>query len=283
MVFTWTLTNTETEREIPACDWLTHWKRTKQWNFPSQSHLFHCKGQRHDRHGGNGKNISTLGSFGLKLGSYSKTFGNFVSFKAKTIALRPKFIYETIVFWQLLIDLLCRHIFPVLVWASTVESPAQWCSCNTATTVIRSLRAKHQGHGQLKIKFAKKNKFNVDFLISKTWAEQLATNPSQICISQLPWTFGVMKRAIWIGHEWFGTTWFFILCRNSCRHILHGHVTPEIVIQCTLSSRNLIWNVAATSGRQPASHHTKPRQQFAHLTKKTRKQQINDQWPTNNA
>ena len=123
------------------------------------------------------------------------------------------FTEKIVMFWQLLTDLLCRHIFPVLVWASTVESPAQWCFCNIATTVIRSFRAKRQGYGQLKIKLAEKNKFNVDFLISERWDAQLATNPSQICISQLPWTLGLMKRATWTRHEWFGTTWVFILCQ----------------------------------------------------------------------
>lgn len=67
-------------------------------------------------------------------------------------------------FWQLLTDHLCRHIFPVLVWASTVESPAQWCFCNIATTVIRSFRAKRQGHGQLKIKLAEKKQIQCWFL-----------------------------------------------------------------------------------------------------------------------
>ena len=103
----------------------------------------------------------------------------------------------------------------------------------------------------VKTKLADKNKFNVDFLISEGWDEQLATHPSQICISQLPWTL------VWWNVQ------FELDMSDLGQHGFSSFVETHAVTSCMdMSPRKFLsskfWNVVETSGRQPASHHTKP-------------------------
>lgn len=176
-------------------DWLTHvgktdWQSIGNFRSPHSSDPPSWTRQRHDRHGGNGNTRILFGS-GWRSGwkfQKAKTIAG-ACFKKNTKILR--FTIKLSCCRQLLSNFFGRQfLFPAFVSAGTVESPILWCFCNTVSTVIWSFRAKHQGHGQLKIEAAKKTS-NVDFFMFETWVKQLAATPiqnSHLSISQFPWT-----------------------------------------------------------------------------------------------